>query len=144
MWFLLSELPSLFCNSKKKSQSHKKVYENKHLCNVVMPSEGTKILKLNQYQKSDKALFVIYADLDCLIKRIGGCKNNHQNSLTTKVREHNLSGFYMSTISSFKRIENKHDIYRGKDCMKKYYESLREHAMNIKNFKKKKMKFIKK
>ena len=50
----------------------------------------------------------------------------------------------MSTISSFKKIENKHDIYRGKDCMKKYYESLREHAMNIKNFKKKKMKFIKK
>ena len=42
----------------------------------------------------------------------------------------------MSTIPSFKIIENKHDVYRGKDCMKKFRESLREHAMNIINFKK--------
>ena len=30
----------------------------------------------------------------------------------------------MSTISSFKNIENKHDVYRGKNCMKKFCESL--------------------
>ena len=29
-----------------------------------MPSEDTKILEFNQYQKSDKAPFVIYADLN--------------------------------------------------------------------------------
>ena len=29
-----------------------------------MPSEDTKILDFNQYQKSDKAPFVIYADLN--------------------------------------------------------------------------------
>ena len=45
----------------------------------------------------------------------------------------------MYTILSFKRIENKHDIYRGKDCMKKYCKSLRVNTMNIINFKKKKM-----
>ena len=44
----------------------------------------------------------------------------------------------MSTISSLKSIENKHDVSRGKDCMKNPFESLREHAMNIINFKKKK------
>ena len=45
----------------------------------------------------------------------------------------------MSTISSFKNIENKHDVYRGKDCMKKFCESLREHAMKIINLKKTKL-----
>ena len=30
-------------------------------------------------------------------------------------------------------------MYRGKGCKKKYCESLREHAMKIINFKKKKM-----
>ena len=45
----------------------------------------------------------------------------------------------MSTISSFRSIENKHDVYRGKDCMKKFYEFLRQHAMKIINFKKKKL-----
>ena len=48
----------------------------------------------------------------------------------------------MSTILSFKSIENKHDAYRGKDCMKKFYESLREYAMKKINFKKIKMKLL--
>ena len=41
-----------------------------------MPSEGIKILEFNQYWKSDKAPFIIYADLESLIVRIDGCKNN--------------------------------------------------------------------
>ena len=48
----------------------------------------------------------------------------------------------MPKISSFKSIKYKHDVYRGKDCMKKYCESLREHAMKIINFKTKKMKLL--
>ena len=45
----------------------------------------------------------------------------------------------MSTISSFKNMKSKHDVYRGKDYMKKFYESLRENAtktINKKLFKK--------
>ena len=41
-----------------------------------MPSEDTKILEFNQNQKSDKAQFIIYADLECLIEKFGGYKNN--------------------------------------------------------------------
>ena len=33
-----------------------------------MPSEGTKILEFNQYQKFNKTSFIIYADLESLIK----------------------------------------------------------------------------
>ena len=95
-------------------------------------------LKFNQYQKSDKAPFVIYADLECVIEKIDGCKSNPKNWSTTKVSKHIPSGFSMSTTSSFRSIEKKHDIYRGKDCMKKFCEFLRRHAMKIINFKKKK------
>ena len=42
----------------------------------------------------------------------------------------------MSTISPSKKIENKHDVYRGKYCMKMFCESLREHARKIINFNK--------
>ena len=48
----------------------------------------------------------------------------------------------MFTISSFRSIENKHNVYRSKDCMKKFCESLKEHAMKIINFKEKKMKLL--
>ena len=40
----------------------------------------------------------------------------------------------MSTNTSFKNIENKHDIYRGKDCIKILCECLIEHAMKIMNY----------
>ena len=41
----------------------------------------------------------------------------------------------MSTASSIKNIENKHDVYRGKDYIKTFSEPLRECAMKIINFK---------
>ena len=44
----------------------------------------------------------------------------------------------MSTISSFRSIENKSNMCRGKDCMKKFCEFLRDHQMKIINFEKKK------
>ena len=62
-----------------------------------MPFEDTKILEFNQYQKSDK--FIIYADLESLIEKIEECKNNPENSSTTKVSKHIPSAFSMSTIS---------------------------------------------
>ena len=77
------------------------------------------------------------ADLKCLIEKIDGCKDNIENSFTTKVGEGILSGFSVSKISSFKSIEKKHDVYRGRDCMKEFCESSREHTMMIINLKKK-------
>ena len=50
--------------AKNKLEPHKKVCENKDFCNVIMSSEDAKILEFNQYQKSDKATFSIYTDLD--------------------------------------------------------------------------------
>ena len=122
--------------TENKRESHINVCENKDFCNFIMPSEDTKILGFNQYQISDKAPFINYADLECLIEQIGGCKNNPENSFATKIIEHNPSGFSMSTISSFRSIKNKHDVYRGKDCMKKFCESLKDHAMKIIDFEK--------
>ena len=55
--------------------------------NVLMPSEGTKLLKFNQYQKSHKTPFIIYADLECLIENIYGRKNNPADSCTKKVKK---------------------------------------------------------
>ena len=47
-------------------------------------------------------------------------------------------------MSSFRSIEKKHDVYRGKDCMKKFCEFLRAHTMKIISFKKKKSQTINK
>ena len=60
--------------AKVKLESHKRTCENKDFCNVNMPSDDTKILEFNQYQKSDKAPFIIYKDLEFIIEKIDRCK----------------------------------------------------------------------
>ena len=69
--------------------------------------------------------FIIYADFECLSEH------------TSSVSKHISSGFSISTILPFKSIENKHDAYKSKDYMKNFCESLKEHAMEKINFKKK-------
>ena len=76
---------SLFLFAKeKKPESDKKVCENENFGNVVIPSESPKILEFNQYQKSEKEPSIIFTDLECLIEKIDGFKNNPENSLQQK------------------------------------------------------------
>ena len=70
---------------------------------------------------------------------IDGCANNPEKSSTMKIGEHIHCGYSMSTIWRFGHIEKKHTLYRWKDCMKKFCDSLEEHANNIILFEKKKM-----
>ena len=73
---------------KNKIESHNRVCENRDFRSVIMTSEGIKKLEFDQYQKSDKAPFIFYADLECIIEATDRCKKNPENSSTTKVREH--------------------------------------------------------
>ena len=50
-------------------------------------------LEFNQHMKSDKMLYIIYADMKSLIKTINGCSNNPENSSRTKVGEHISCGY---------------------------------------------------
>ena len=50
----------------------------------------------------------------------------------------------MYPVFSFKGIENKLDVYRGKDCMKIFCELLTEHTIKMIKFKKKKNEVINK
>ena len=85
-----------------KHEFHKTVCGNKDFCNIVMLSKDNKNLEFNNYQISDKTPFIICADLEYLIEKIDGCTNNTEISSTTKVSEHILSAFSVSTILSFR------------------------------------------
>ena len=73
-----------------------------------------------------------------MIKKVGGCKYNPKKSPIAKIVEHVLCGYLMSMIWTFDGIENKHDVYRVKDCTKTFCEPLRKHTMKTINFEKKK------
>ena len=71
-----------------------------------------------------------------LIKNVDLNKNNPGKSSTTKASEHFPSGVFTSTISSFKEIENKYDVYRDKDCKEKFCKHFKEYKIKINDFKK--------
>ena len=115
----------------------KKYVKIKDFFGILMPSEKVNILEINQYMKVEKMPYIIYADIKSLVRKIDGCANNPEESSTTKIGKHIPCGYSMSAIWGFDYIEGKHALYRGKDCMKKFCTSLREHANNIIDFEKK-------
>ena len=92
------------------------------------------MLEFNQYMKSDKTPYIIYADTESLIRKIDRCANNPEKSSKTKIGQHIPCEYSMSTIWSFDNIENKHTLHHGKDCIKTFWTSLREHTKNIIDF----------
>lgn len=47
-----------------------------------MPFKKNSILQYNLYMKSDKLTYILYADIESLIKKINGCQNNPEKSST--------------------------------------------------------------
>ena len=79
-----------------------------------MPKWVEKISKYNPGEKSLKAPFAIYLDVECLLKKIESTQNNPKKSYTEKKARHELSGWAMFTRCSFDKKENKLNYYRGK------------------------------
>ena len=117
--------------TKNKLEEHKKICENHDYCHAEMPNEDNKIIKYNQGEKCIKSLFIIYADLECLLEKMDTCYNNPEESSTIEINKHTPSGYSLFTHCLFDKTENKLDYYGGKDCMKKFCKNLRTHATKI-------------
>ena len=126
-------------STKNKLEAHKKICENHDYCHVEMPAKDNNTIKYNQGEKSIKLPFVIHADLECLLEKMSTCINNRNESSTTEINKHTPSGYSIVTRCSFDESKNKINYYRGDDCMKKFCKDLREHAMKIINYEKKRM-----
>ena len=115
--------------TKNELESHKKICENHDYCHVEMPTKNNNIIKYNHGEKFMKVPFIIYVDLECLLEKRSTWINNPHESSTTKINKHTLSGYSIFTSCSFDESSNKLNFYRGKDCMKKFCEDLRIHAI---------------
>ena len=72
--------------------------KNKDFCKTVKSSQEDKMLKFNQYMKSDKVPCIIQGDLKSLIKKEDRCANNPEISLTTEIGEHVPCRYLISTM----------------------------------------------
>ena len=118
---------------------HERLRNNNDYCHVEMPTQGNKTLKYNHGEKSLKAPFIIYADLECLLIKNQSCKNNPNESYTERKGMHEPCGYALSLISSFDLRENKPSFYRVKDCIKRFCSDLKELATKIIDYEEKEM-----
>ena len=93
-----------YCTNEKLKE-HRNVCENHDYCYVVMPKKDNKILKFNQGEKSLKAPFIIYADLESLLEKMNTCHNNPEKSSTTKINKYTPSGYSLFTHYSFDKTK---------------------------------------
>ena len=124
-------------STKEKLEKHENVCNDHNYCYVAMLIDN-KLLKYNHEEKSMRAPFVIYADLECLLEKMHSCQNNPKKSYTEKKIKHTPSGYSLFTNCAFDETKNKLDYYKGKNCMERFCKNLREHAMKIMNYEKKK------
>ena len=89
--------------TKNKLEAHEKICENRNCCHVEMPTKDNNAIKYNQGEKSIKLPFVVYANLECLLKKMSTCYNNPEESSTTKINKHTPSGYSIFTHCSFNK-----------------------------------------
>ena len=116
--------------TKKKLRKYERISNDHEFCHLKMPDEDKKILKYIPGEKSLKVSFIIYADLECLLRKINICRNNPEKSYTEKKAVHRPSGYSLVTCCSFDKSKNEQKYYKGEDCMKIFCKDLKVQVIN--------------
>ena len=122
---------------------------NKHqeYCNeyegvkIELPKKG-KMLKFENYHKSEKVPFIVYADIESYIKPLHSCDPNPESSYTKHYQKHEPSSFcfYIKCFDD-EIYEPKFVSYTVEDAAQKFVEMLEEDIIEITNIPEKKMIF---
>ena len=95
--------------SEKSLQDHSMYCSNKEAVRIVLPDEKSKLLSFQNYNRSMKVPFVIYADFEAFTEKINENeipKDEHE-SYTTQYEKHSPSGFCYYIKCSFDESRNK-------------------------------------
>ena len=114
--------------------------ESHNYCYVEMPTGENKVIEYKQSkksQKSKKAPFIIFSDLECLLKTNNDQNNDQNNSIA--ITNHIPCGYSMYTHCSFDSAKNNLDFYRGKYCMKEFADTLKDQVSKVISYEKKEL-----
>ena len=120
-------------NCENSLKNHKEYCGTSECIKINMP-EKDPVLKFKKYCNSEKVPFVIYADIESLIKSIQSCEPNPQSSYTKKYQKHEQISFsYYIKCFDDNVFSSKPITYTGLDAMQKFVESLEKDVTEIAN-----------
>ena len=110
--------------TKNKLKEHEEICNNHDSCHIEIPEWVEKILKYNLGEKSLKASFAIYFDLECLLKKEQSCENNNPEKSYTE-KKTNMSFLVGQCLQNFHSMKKKTNliITEGKIVLKSYAKS---------------------
>ena len=98
-----------------------------------MPKKGS-VLKFKNYRNSEMVPFVIYANIESLLKPIQSCEPNPRGSYTEKYQKHKPISFsYYIKCFDDNVFSREPRTYTGLDAMQKFVESLEKDVIEIAN-----------
>ena len=99
---------------------------------IDMPAKGSKIYFKN-YHRIQPVPFVIYADFEALTKKINTCHQNNDKSFTDPYEEHKACGYgYKVVCHQDQQYSKPVKIYRGRNVVKYFIESIYREVSNCK------------
>ena len=102
---------------KKSLDDHKEYCYNNECVKTIMPEKGT-FLRFKNFLHSEKFPFVVYADMESLIKNMDNCDPNPNKSYTKKYQKHEPISFtYYIKCFNDSVSEPILRTYTGKDAM---------------------------
>ena len=103
-----------------KLKKHERPFNEHDYCHLDIREEGKNILKYSTGDRSLKFLFIIYTDLECLLKKEQSYQNNLRNSYTDRKAKHKPSSYSLRLSYSFDKTKNRRKFYRRNDCIRAY------------------------
>ena len=91
-----------------------RVCNNHDYCHADMPEEGKSIIKYGPGDKSLKVPLIIYADLECILKKEQSCQIFPKDSYTERKARHKPSGYSLILNYPLDETKNRRKFYGRK------------------------------
>ena len=95
-------------------------------CAVILSNENDKWLSFRDYNKKERLLFVVYADLECILEK----RTNDENISRFIYQHHKVFsvGYYIRCV--YDETVSIYKSYRGEDCVSWFVKELHASCEN--------------
>ena len=117
--------------TQESSRDQHQVYcEDNETVRVEMPREGSKV-EFCDGQNQFKVPFIMYADFKSILEPIQGPNPEPMGPYTSKITKHSPSGWCVYSKFVYGEVKDPLRLYRGKDCLKKFCDYIRQEANRL-------------
>ena len=95
-----------------------------------MPRQGENKMSFTNYHKQMKAPYVVYADFECLVRKMATCEPDNKQSFTIKTEKHEPSSFSYVVVRSDGQTFGPY-TYRGEDAVFAFLGYLQNHEREM-------------